>query len=203
MAGTHDEPSVQGADYRRRNSRMSCCFPENHDILTGDQSQKQNYQLMTKEKTLDRIDRSILRQLQADGRQSNVDLAKAVGLSPTPCLERVRRLEREGYITGYRALLNPGKLDAGLVVYVQVTLDRTTDDVFELFRQTVVAYPEVVECAMVAGGFDYLMKIRVADMAAYRRFLGTSLTSLSGVSQTHSYVVMEEVKPDGRITVPT
>ncbi|MGO1120081.1 Lrp/AsnC ligand binding domain-containing protein [Rhodovibrionaceae bacterium A322] len=157
---------------------------------------------MIKEKALDKIDRNILRALQDDGRQSNVDLAKKVGLSPTPCLERVRRLERDGYITGYRALLDPAKLDAGLIVYVQVTLDRTTDDVFEQFRQTVINHPEIVECAMVAGGFDYLMKVRVANMEAYRRFLGSSLTSLSGVSQTHSYVVMEEVKPDGLLTVP-
>lgn len=135
-----------------------------------------------------------MRILQRDGRISNVDLAKAVYLSPTPCLERVRRLEREGYIEGYTARLNPHRLGAGLVMLVEVTLDRTTPDEFARFHETIATIPEVMECFMVAGGFDYMLKIRVADMAAYRKLLGEKLTALPGVLQTHTYVVMEEVK---------
>jgi Lrp/AsnC family leucine-responsive transcriptional regulator len=146
------------------------------------------------ERRLDRTDRRILRVLQERGRISNVDLARAINLSPTPCLERTRRLERAGYITGYHARLNPAKLDRALMIFVQVTLDRTTPDVFDQFRRAVVELPEVMECHMVAGGFDYLIKIRVKDMEAYRSFLGEKLTALSGVAQTHTYVVMEEVK---------
>ncbi|HLS67756.1 MAG TPA: Lrp/AsnC ligand binding domain-containing protein [Kiloniellales bacterium] len=152
-------------------------------------------------RALDRIDRRILRTLQEDGRLSNVELARRVGLSATPCLERVRRLERAGYIIGYRALLSPHKLDAALLAFVQVTLDRTTPDAFEQFRTTVVAMPEVLECHMVAGGFDYLLKVRVRDMGAYRRFLGETLTAIRGISQTHTYVVMEEVKADAPLPV--
>ncbi len=143
---------------------------------------------------LDRIDRQILRILQRDGRISNVDLARAVYLSPTPCLERVRRLERDGYIEGYLARLNPRKLGAGMILLVELTLDRTTPDMFARFHETIAAIPEVMECFMVAGGFDYMLKIRVADMTAYRTLLGDKLTALPGVLQTHTYVVMEEVK---------
>lgn len=145
-------------------------------------------------KALDAIDRKILRILQEDGRITNVDLSRKVNLSPTPCLERVRRLERDGYILGYRARLNPAKLDSGLLVFAQVTLDRTTPDVFERFKQDVMGVPQVLECHMVAGGFDYLIKVRVADMAAYRLLLGDHLAKLPGILQTHTYVVMEEVK---------
>lgn len=154
------------------------------------------------DRPLDRIDRKILRALQADGRLSNVELARRVNLSPTPCLERVRRLERVGYIRGYRADLAPDKLGAGLLVFVQVILDRTTPDVFEQFREAAAALPEVIECHMVAGGFDYLLKVRVRDMPAYRHFLGERLTALGGVAQTHTYVVMEEVKSDAPLPVP-
>lgn len=157
---------------------------------------------MQEKKKLDRIDRKILLTLQDFGRLSNVDLAKMVNLSPTPCLERVRRLEREGYIKGYKAILDQNKLDQALTVFVQMTLDRTTPDVFDLFRDKVRQLPEVVECHMVAGGFDYLLKIRVKDMSAFRLFLGEQLTSLTGVLTTHSYVVMEGVKIGDAVNVP-
>jgi Lrp/AsnC family leucine-responsive transcriptional regulator len=150
--------------------------------------------LMKPEKSLDRIDFKILRVLQADGRISNVDLAKAVGLSPTPCLERVRRLEREGYIQEYRAILNPEKLNAALIAFVEVTLERTTTADLDRFNAAIRALDEVLECHMVGGGFDYLVKIRLPDMGHYRRFLGEKLAAIAGVSQTHTYVVMEEVK---------
>ena len=143
---------------------------------------------------LDRIDLKILRILQKDGRISNVDLAREVNLSPAPCLARVKKLEKEGHISGYRAVLDPDKLDLGLLAYVQIVLDRTTPDVFERFKQAVQIIPEIEECHMVAGGFDYLIKVRCADMDDYRRILGEKIANLTGVSQTHTYVVMEQVK---------
>lgn len=144
-------------------------------------------------RTLDRTDRRILRELQRDGRLSNVELARRIHLSPTPCLERVRRLEKTGYITGYMARLDPEKLDQGLLVFIEVTLDRTKPDVFARFAEGVGALDAVEECHMVAGGFDYLVKIRIRDMVAYRAFL-ERFSDLPGVSQTHTYVVMEQVK---------
>jgi Lrp/AsnC family leucine-responsive transcriptional regulator len=147
---------------------------------------------------LDRIDRKILDALQRDGRLANADLAKLVNLSPTPTLERVRRLEREGFIERYAAILNSEKMEASLIAFVEVALDRTTEDVLERFAGAARATTEIVECHLVAGGFDYLLKIRVADMAAYRRFLGAGLAVLPGVRTTHTYMVMEQVK-DGAL----
>jgi Lrp/AsnC family leucine-responsive transcriptional regulator len=144
--------------------------------------------------TLDRIDKLILKRLQANGRKSVSELAREVHLTTSPCLDRVRRLEEEGYIQGYAALLNPHHLGAGLLAFVQVQIDRTTPEVFEKFRASVESLEEVVECHMVAGSFDYLIKIRVADMEAYRKFLGERLATLPGIAQTHTYVAMEEVK---------
>ncbi len=150
---------------------------------------------------LDRTDRRILAELQHNGRISNVELARRVNLSATPCLERVRRLEQSGYIREYVAVLDPQKLDVGLLLYVEVTLDRTTPEVFDRFREAIAAYPEVQECHMVAGGFDYLVKIRVPDMQAYRGFLGEGLTAAPGVRETHTYVVMEEIKETTAIDI--
>ena len=143
---------------------------------------------------LDRTDKRILRELQANGRMSNVELARRVQLSATPCLERVRRLEQSGYIRDYVAVIDPHRIEATLLLYVEVTLERTTPDVFERFKAAIVAHPEVLECHMVAGGFDYLVKVRVPDMQAYRHFLGEGLTAAPGVRETHTYVVMEEIK---------
>lgn len=149
----------------------------------------------------DRIDYKILRRLQENGRLTNAELARSVNLSPTPCLERVRRLEAEGYILDYVALLNPQKLDAGVVSFIQVLLDRTNPDVFERFKEQVSLCPEVMECHMVAGGFDYLLKVRTKSMVEYRNFLGDTLAKMSDIKQTHTYVVMEEVKATHAITV--
>ncbi|MEY4754398.1 MAG: hypothetical protein RJA44_2073 [Pseudomonadota bacterium] len=150
---------------------------------------------------LDKIDRRILGLLQADGRLSNLRLAEAVCLSPTAVLERVRRLTREGYILGYEARLDPAKLDAGLMVFVEVLLDRTVQDVMDTFKAAVQARPEILECHLVAGGFDYLLKTRVADMAAYRHFIGSGIWTLPGVRETRTYVVMEEVKNTAAIAL--
>jgi Lrp/AsnC family leucine-responsive transcriptional regulator len=149
---------------------------------------------MNREPNLDVIDRKILQILQSDGKTSNVDLAKRVHLSPTPCLERVRRLEEAGYIERYVAQLNPQKLGMGLLAFVEISLDRTNPVAFAEFRKNVADMASVQECHMVAGGFDYLLKVRVADMAAYRRFLGERVSALPGVSRTHTYFVMEEIK---------
>ena len=149
---------------------------------------------MPNSRRLDGTDRAILSQLQADGRMSNVALAKAVNLSATPCLERVRRLEREGYIQGYAARINPQLVGAGLLVFVEINLSHTSPDVFRDFRRAVRDLPQVLDCHLVSGNFDYLIKARVADMAAYRALLGDKLLPLPGVSGSRSFVVMEEVK---------
>ncbi len=149
---------------------------------------------------LDRTDRRILAHLQADGRMPVAELARRVHLSATPCLERVRRLERDGYIRGFSAELDPGLLGAGLIAFVEILLDRTTPDVFNRFRDAMLGLDPVQECHMVAGGFDYLLKVRVRDMAAYRGFL-EDLAAITGVQQTHTYVVMEEVKSSRAIPV--
>jgi Lrp/AsnC family leucine-responsive transcriptional regulator len=155
----------------------------------------------TKSRVLDRIDQKILRQLQGNARMTNADLARSVNLSPTPCLERVKRLEADGYILDYVTLLNPQKLGAGVVSFIQVQLDRTNPDVFDRFKEQVALCPEVMECHMVAGGFDYLLKVRTRNMLEYRDFLGETLARMSDIKQTHTYVVMEEVKASHAIAV--
>lgn len=143
---------------------------------------------------LDRIDRRILNLLQADGRISNLKLAEAIGLSPTAVLARTQRLQRDGFILGYEARLDPFKLGRGMMVFVEVLLDRTTPHVFDAFKAAVQVHDEIMECHMVAGGFDYLLKTRMADMNAYRQFAGQVLWQLPGVRETRTYAVMEEVK---------
>ncbi|WP_300658147.1 Lrp/AsnC ligand binding domain-containing protein [Hydrogenophaga sp.] len=142
----------------------------------------------------DRIDLKILKLLQSDGRITNLKLAEAVALSPTAVLARTQRLQRDGFILGYEARLNPLKLGRGMMVFVEVLLDRTTPNVFNEFKAAVQVRDEIMECHMVAGGFDYLLKTRMADMAAYREFAGSVLWQLPGVRETRTYAVMEEVK---------
>ena len=151
------------------------------------------------ERGIDKIDARILRVLQADGRISNLKLAETVHLSPTAVLERVKRLTRDGYILGYEARLNPAKLGAGLLVFVEVLLDRTVHDVMDNFKAAVQVRPEILEAHLVAGGFDYLLKTRVADMAAYRQFIGSVIWTLPGVRETRTYAVMEEVKNSAQL----
>ncbi|SFC63603.1 Lrp/AsnC family transcriptional regulator, leucine-responsive regulatory protein [Polaromonas sp. OV174] len=151
---------------------------------------------------LDRLDLRILSALQADGRITNLKLADTIGLSPTAVLARVQRLSRDGFILGYEARLNPVKLGAGMLVFVEVLLDRTTPNVFEQFKAAVQVRPEIMECHMVAGGFDYLIKTRSADMNDYRHFAGTVLWQLPGVRETRTYAVMEEVKNSTHLALP-
>ncbi|CAN7309559.1 Lrp/AsnC ligand binding domain-containing protein [Acidovorax sp. LjRoot118] len=156
---------------------------------------------MTNDADLDRIDRRILSILQEDGRIANLKLAEAVALSPTAVLARVQRLTRDGFILGYEARLNPLKLGAGMLVFVEVLLDRTTPNVFDQFKAAVQVHPEIMECHMVAGGFDYLLKTRSADMNAYRVFAGAVLWQLPGVRETRTYAVMEEVKHSNHLVL--
>ena len=145
-------------------------------------------------KVLDRTDRRILECLQADGRISNVQLARKVNLTPTPCIERGKRLERQGYIRGYTALLDPELVDASLLVFVEIDLSHKSPDAFRKFREEARRLTEIMDCHLVSGNFDYLIKARVKDMKAYRRLLGDKILPLPGVSGSRSYVVMEEVK---------
>ncbi|MBT1065012.1 leucine-responsive transcriptional regulator Lrp [Bowmanella sp. Y26] len=152
-------------------------------------------------KHLDRIDRNILVELQKDGRLSNVELSRRVGLSATPCLERVRRLEQQGYITGYHAKVDPAKLGAAMLVFVEITLTKTSSDIFAEFSAAVRKLDDIQECHLVAGDFDFLLKARVADMSSYRKLLGDTLLGLPGVSESRTYVVMEEVKHTGTLKI--
>ncbi|HEX2494801.1 MAG TPA: Lrp/AsnC ligand binding domain-containing protein [Steroidobacter sp.] len=143
---------------------------------------------------LDRVDRQLLALLQADGRLTVAELSRQVNLTLTPCIERVRRLEREGFIEGYFAKLNPDRLGQGMLAFTEVTLDHSTPDVFQRFREAVEPVEEIVECHMVAGGFDYLVKTRVRDLEEYRRVLGDKIANVRGVRHTQTYFVLEEVK---------
>lgn len=151
---------------------------------------------------IDRIDGRILRELQSDGRMTVVDLARRVGLSRTPCLERIRRLEERGFIRGYAALLDPEKLGQGHVTFVQVTLGTTRSDALDAFNRAVRDIPEIQGCYMIAGGFDYLLKVRTPDIHAYRHVLGERVAALPHVVQTSTFVVMETVKDSPAIPLP-
>ena len=152
-------------------------------------------------KSLDRIDKNILVELQKNGRISNVELSKRVGLSPTPCLERVKRLEKQGVIEGYKAVVNAEEVGASLLVFVEITLEKTAQDVFSEFSKSVSSFDEILECHLVSGSFDYLLKTRVKNMASYRKLLGDTLLRLPSVSASRTYVVMEEVKSNSAIPI--
>ncbi len=143
---------------------------------------------------LNKTDRYILDILQKEGRLSFAEIARRVGLSTTPCIERIKKLERDGVITGYSAQLNPRKVGAELLVFVQIRLSRTSQVIFDEFKEAVLGLSQVQECHLVSGNFDYLIKARVANMDAYRAFLGETLLTLPGVQESTSYVVMEAVK---------
>lgn len=143
---------------------------------------------------LDKLDRHILRILQEEGRISMKDLGERVGLSVTPCIERVKRMERDGVISGYYARVDPAAVGANLLVFVEITLNQKSATAFEQFRREVLRIPEVQECHLVSGDFDYLIKARIHEMAEYRKLLGDMLLELPGAAQSKSYVVMEEIK---------
>ncbi|MCD0505635.1 winged helix-turn-helix transcriptional regulator [Bordetella petrii] len=143
---------------------------------------------------LDRIDLKILDILQRDGRISITDLAERISLSATPCSERVKRLEREGVIAGYHARVNPAALGRHLLVFLEIKLSAKSGDVFEKVKQELLYVPEVMECHLVSGDFDYLVKARLTEMNEYRRLLGEILKRLPASAESRSYVVMEEIK---------
>lgn len=149
---------------------------------------------MTKSRKLDSIDRRILQEVQKNGRIAIVDLADKVGLSKTPCFTRLKRLEKEKFIRGYRADLDPQKISQGYLVYVQVKLENTTRHVLEKFNKAVKDVPHILTCHMMSGGYDYLIKVRTKDMTAYRELLGDVISALPGVQQTSTFPVMEQVK---------
>lgn len=145
-------------------------------------------------RSLDRTDRRILDILQRDGRISMTELAERVGLSATPCTERVRRLERTGVITGYYARVSPQALGRPLLVFLEINLSAKSGDAFDKVKNELLNIAEILECHLVSGEFDYLVKARITEMSAYRQLLGDILKRLPASAQTRSYVVMEEVK---------
>lgn len=158
--------------------------------------------MATRTRELDKIDRKILRILQAEGRISFTELGERVGLSTTPCTERVRRLEREAVITGYHAHLDPAAVKASLLVFVEISLAYKSGDIFEEFRRAALKLPNVLECHLVSGDFDYLLKARISEMASYRKLLGNTLLTLPHVRESKSYIVMEEVKETLSLPIP-
>lgn len=143
---------------------------------------------------IDRIDAKILGELASDGRVTVTELARRVGLSKTPCLARMKRLEEAGIIRGYRAILDPVKMGLAHTAFVEVKLTETTAAALDSFNKAVRRLPEVEQCHMIAGGFDYLLKVRTRDIGSYRQVLGEKISALPHVAQTSTYVVMEAVK---------
>jgi Lrp/AsnC family leucine-responsive transcriptional regulator len=143
---------------------------------------------------IDQFDRNILEAVAADGRISITDLSERVGLSKTPCKARLQRLMAEGYIAGFRAVLNPAKLGLDHVAFAEVKLTDTRDAALRSFNEAVLKIREVEECHMIAGRFDYLLKIRTPDIRRYRLVLGEKISSLPFVASTSTNVVMESVK---------
>ncbi|MGB4881735.1 MAG: Lrp/AsnC ligand binding domain-containing protein [Neisseria sp.] len=147
-------------------------------------------------KDIDKTDRKILRILQKNARIAMTELAEKVGLSTTPVTERVRRLERDTIITGYHAHVNPHAVGLSLLVFVEIKLRSKSGNIFEDFRREVAKIPQIMECHLVSGEYDYLIKVRLPDMSAYRNMLGNILLQLPAAAESRSYVVMEEVKEE-------
>lgn len=151
---------------------------------------------------LDRIDRAILTVLSAEGRISVTDLAARVGLSKTPVQARMRRLEQAGVIQGYRAVLSPLRMNLAHVVFVELRLTDTREPALRAFNRAVMAVPEIEECHMIAGGFDYLLKVRTTDIAEYRHVMAERISTLPHVAATSTYVAMEAVKDGSAVILP-
>ncbi len=152
---------------------------------------------------LDRIDRKILRELTADGRISNADLAQKVGLSPSPCWQRVRRLQEQGFIRGYAAILDQEQLGASEIVMIDVILDRHDDEVVEDFGKTMQSMPEVLEVHLTTGEFDYLLRVVVPDLVAYERFLMDHLTRIKGIASIKSSFSLKQVSYKTALPLPS
>ncbi|WP_299251871.1 Lrp/AsnC family transcriptional regulator [uncultured Aquimarina sp.] len=151
---------------------------------------------------MDKIDRSILNLLQKDGKITIKEIAERLSLTTTPIFERVKKLEREGYIKSYKAILNRKKVGLQLMVFCNVTLNLHQTDYLKKFEKDIQQFPEVVECYHVAGMFDYLIKIYAEDMESYQHFLSNKLASLENISKVQSSFVMTEVKGFSFLPIP-
>lgn len=146
------------------------------------------------DRQLDRFDRQIIEILSTEGRLPVTDLAARIGLSKSPCQVRLKRLQEEGFILGFRAVLDPRKMGKEHVAFTEVKLSDTQESALNAFNAAVRKVPEIEQCHMIAGPFDYLLKIRTADIRSYRKVLGETITALPYVSNTSTYVTMESVK---------
>lgn len=155
---------------------------------------KQAYGGINRKMALDTFNRRILRELQRAGRLSNVELAERVGLSPSPCLARVRQLEEAGIIRGYFGLVDPEKLGPSLSVFISITLERQSEKALEIFETTVSALPEVMECYLMTGDADYLLRVVVTDAVALKDFILEKLTKTPGVANIRSSFSLKQVK---------
>lgn len=151
----------------------------------------------TPDSSLDRIDRKMLRLLSSDGRMSVTELAANVGLSKSPCQVRLKRLQQEGYILGFRAVLDDTKLGRDHVAFTEVKLDNTREKALSAFNKAVLSIPEIEQCHMIAGSFDYLLKVRTRDISSYRKVLGEQISTLPHVAHTSTFVAMQSVKETG------
>ncbi|MDJ1158629.1 Lrp/AsnC family transcriptional regulator [Chelatococcus sp. SYSU_G07232] len=146
---------------------------------------------------LDKIDLKILRLLQADGRMGNAEIARRVNLSPAACHRRVQALFTGGYVTGVHARIDPAKVDLGVLVLVAVVLDRSTPESFAAFEEAALANAAILECHLVAGDFDYMLKVRARDIDDFNAFHGSKLIALPGVRQTRTFFVLKQVRDAG------
>ncbi|MFP1642871.1 Lrp/AsnC family transcriptional regulator [Pontitalea aquivivens] len=151
---------------------------------------------------VDRYDQAILALLSADGRMSATEIARRVGLTKSPVQARIKQLEESGVIAGYRAILSPIRLGLAHVAFVEVRLSDTREAALQAFNRAVRTIPEIEECHMIAGGFDYLLKVRTGDIGDYRRVMAESISSLPHVAATSTYVAMEAVKDAGPVMAP-
>jgi len=150
---------------------------------------------------LDKFDDAILSEMSSNGRMSVTELSRRIGLSKSPTQARLKRLEEDGFIRGYRALLDPIRLGLDHVAFVEVRLTDTREAALEAFNKAVIAVPEIEQCHMLAANFDYLLKVRARDMRSYRSVLAEKISVLPFVSSTSTYVAMQAVKEDGLKTV--
>ncbi|MEH6405112.1 MAG: Lrp/AsnC ligand binding domain-containing protein [Sneathiella sp.] len=151
---------------------------------------------------MDKFDKKILNEIQHHGRITMTELASRTGLTKTPCIDRLRKLEKQGIISGYGAHLNPEKLDAGHIAFVQVSLNDTTTIALQEFNLAIKKVPQIQSCHMIAGNFDYLLKVRTKDVTEYRHFLGTTLAQLPKVQHTSTFIVMESVTDRITFNIP-
>ena len=143
--------------------------------------------------TLDNFDHRILELLQSDGRMTITDLSDQIGLSKTPCLKRVQKLETAGYIKGYQAIINHDLIDNNHIAFVQIKLNDTKTMALNAFNKAIKEVPEIEQCHMIASNFDYLLKVRTENMESYRQVLGEKISALPHVQNSSTFVVMEEV----------